>query len=384
MVTAAAPRWRAFGASVQGAAHARRGAPNQDAFECWAAGGGEALAVGAVADGHGGARHFRSGRGAAFAVAAAVDVLREHRDTAPEAASDELPRRIVAAWRRRVAADLAVRPLEADELARAAQDESPAAAADVRADPALAYGATLVAAAARARSTLVLQLGDGEVLCVAPDGRTTRPLPEDARLARGRTTSLCQPEAWREFRVARIGSREPQPAMMVLATDGYANAFRSDRDFLRVGADLFALLRGDGSDALAAQLAGFLGEASAHGSGDDVTVAILHRDPLPDAGLSEIWDDPAPAPERATRPVPARPGGARRWALAGAAVALAVAAVWVVHRKDEAARPGVAAGGAAPARPLPDGRRDPLPQIGDPFPAKDKGRRRDPATRAAE
>ena len=381
-MNAALPRWRAFGASVQGAAHARRGAPNQDAFECWAADAGGPIAIGAVADGHGGARHFRSARGAAFAVAAAVDVLRGQRDEA--AASDDVPQRIVAAWRGRVAADLAARPLVADELAQAAREESPAAAAEVRADPTLAYGATLVAAAAHARSTIVLQLGDGEVLCVAADGRTTRPLPGDTRLARGRTTSLCQPEAWREFRVARIGGQEPQPAMLVLATDGYANAFRSDSDFLRVGADLFALLRGDGSDALAAQLAGFLSEASAHGSGDDVTVAILHPDPLPDAAAPDIWDEPADA---AAPRAPDRAGGARRWVVAGAAVALALAAAWIANRKDEPARPGPAASGAAPARPLPDGRRDPLPGIGDPFPGErvpDKGRRRDPAARAVE
>jgi len=382
MVSVAAPRWRAFGASVQGVAHARRGTPNQDAFACSTPGDGATVAIGAVADGHGGARHFRSARGAAFAVACAVDALHEHRDTAPEAAADELPRRIVAAWRDRVAADLATRPLEEQELTRAAQDESAAAAAEVRADPALAYGATLVAAVAHARSTLVLQLGDGEVLCVAADGHTTRPLPGDVRLAHGRTTSLCQPEAWREFRVARIGAHEPQPAMLVLATDGYANAFRSDHDFLHVGADLFALLRSGGPDALAAQLPGFLGEASAHGSGDDVTVAILHRDPLPAAGLSEIWDEPAPA--QAAPPARERPSSAGRWALAVAAAALAAATLWAVGRKDDAPQPGAAAGGAVPARPLPDGRRDPLPHLGDPFPAKDKGRRRDPATRAAE
>ena len=68
-----APTWRTLGASVRGAYHQRDGLPNQDAMLLLDGAAGRSLAV--VADGHGGARHFRSAIGARLAVAAARDVL---------------------------------------------------------------------------------------------------------------------------------------------------------------------------------------------------------------------------------------------------------------------------------------------------------------------
>ncbi len=74
--TASTVRWQATGRSVRGAAHRRRGAPNQDAILWWPTGAGDATAVLAVADGHGSAGCPRSGAGARLAVETAVDVLR--------------------------------------------------------------------------------------------------------------------------------------------------------------------------------------------------------------------------------------------------------------------------------------------------------------------
>lgn len=60
----------------------------------------------------------------------------------------------------------------------------------------------------------------------------------------------------------------------MLSTDGYANSFRNDDDFRKVGPDLLELVRSEGIDRLEASLAGWLEEASEVGSGDDVTVGI--------------------------------------------------------------------------------------------------------------
>ena len=65
--------WRVLGASVQGAHHVRRGLPNQDALARRGEGGPNVAL--AVADGHGSAKHFRSGTGARLAAELTADFL---------------------------------------------------------------------------------------------------------------------------------------------------------------------------------------------------------------------------------------------------------------------------------------------------------------------
>ena len=65
--------------------------------------------------------------------------------------------------------------------------------------PELAYGATLLAAAATDRVLLYLQLGDGEILSVTAQGTTTRPLPPDDRLIANQTTSCVNRKPGKTF-----------------------------------------------------------------------------------------------------------------------------------------------------------------------------------------
>lgn len=70
--------WKVTHACVRGSSHVRAGLPNQDSALCIvraAAPSGPAIAIAAVADGHGSARHFRSQIGSSLAVSTAVTVL---------------------------------------------------------------------------------------------------------------------------------------------------------------------------------------------------------------------------------------------------------------------------------------------------------------------
>jgi hypothetical protein len=136
---------------------------------------------------------------------------------------------------------------------------------------------------------LYLQLGDGEILSVTAQGTTTRPLPPDDRLIANQTTSLCQPEAWRDFRSAWV-TNGALPSLVLLSTDGYANSFRSDEDFLKIGQDYLEILREQGISSLAEELPAILTEATQQGSGDDITLAILQDD------LSAAGPTKAPRP----------------------------------------------------------------------------------------
>lgn len=278
--------WQVAGGSVRGVSHVRENRPNQDALAKWP---GEAgffpATVIAIADGHGGARHFRSEIGSRLAVDITVQVLRELAgalDAAPDRersrlAAVEIPMRIVAGWNAAARAHLASAPITGDELAAVEAAEGASAVEAVREDELLAYGATLLAALATERALVFTQLGDGDVLAVAADGTTTRPVPVDERLSGNRTTSLCRPGAESDFRVVAVSTAEAQPSLVLLSTDGYANSFKSDADFLQVGRDFLAMIDKDGMPAVEAELPGILEHASVNGSGDDITLGMLQR-----------------------------------------------------------------------------------------------------------
>jgi serine/threonine protein phosphatase PrpC len=270
------------GASVRGTVHRRDGVPNQDAVAWAGPSGHEGRVVAAVSDGHGSPKAFRSRRGAQLAVKVGVEAgaaFLERLGRAGLGALDHhawapLTREIVDRWAADVRADLAAGPLREHELATVAEIDGPSARRAVESDPTLAYGATLLLVAVMGSFALFLQLGDGDILVVPAAGRVARPLRDDPRLFANETTSLCMPDAAREFRVACQPLTGPGPQVLLLATDGLANAYQDDTSFLQIGTDLLARIGAVGMDAVAAELEAFLQEAAEH-SGDDVTVAVV-------------------------------------------------------------------------------------------------------------
>jgi serine/threonine protein phosphatase PrpC len=281
-------KWKVISASVRGSSHQRTGLPNQDAVDYGIAPRSDAAAaVLAVSDGHGGGRHFRSQVGSMLAVRVAVETVREHLARSPglsgPAALAEVGQQVVEAWQSAVGSDLAHNPFTEAELTKLLTAEGEASKDSVVANPELAYGATLLVAAATDERMLYMQLGDGDILAVAANGTTTRPIQADDRLVGNQTTSLCQPEAWREFRNAEVAAADGFPALVLLSTDGYLNSFRSQQDFLQIGTDYLQILRDQGSDSLAEELPRILTEATQQGSGDDITLGMLHVEVLPSA-----------------------------------------------------------------------------------------------------
>jgi hypothetical protein len=253
-----------LGRSVCGAAHRRRGLPNQDALGWWPA-HPDATAVVAVADGHGAAHCRHSADGSRLAVRSALEVLRELLGgPAPadplllaEQAQASLPQALTAHWRQAVRQHAGAGEAGSDE-------------------PYAAYGTTLLLAAVTPLAVLLLQVGDGDLLVVGHEGEVSRPLPRDARLVANETTSLCSATPG-DFRCRVLDLREGPPALVLASTDGYANSFADDDAFRQVGRDLLALIRGEGAEAVEANLEGWLEETSEQGSGDDVTLGLLCR-----------------------------------------------------------------------------------------------------------
>ena len=261
--------WQVVGQSVRGATHERNGLPNQDAIY-WLP---------------------ESGRGPSrsrpWPMVTAVRVIREVTSARPRgpnrgalvdeflqsqaddnlslikhATEEWLPRALVRNWSA-VTDHLNSEPLTPDEPA------------SLDADPAVAYGATLLVTVVTERFVLYLQLGDGEILSVSESGEVVRPLTKDDRLFGNETTSLCAPEAWRDFRVNFQPLTQSRPALILVSTDGYPNSFRDESGFMKVGSDLLSMIRENGLASVNDQLAGWLRDSTHAGSGDDVTLGIL-------------------------------------------------------------------------------------------------------------
>lgn len=294
----AAARWKVFGASVCGATHIRRQLPNQDAWYGDVRSDGTPPVIVAVSDGHGSEHCFRSDVGSQLAVAAAATECRLCLDglssASPTEIKDTIERRflghLVRAWKDRVKRHSSEHPMTEAEMARIRATRKTGTADDAVVDAELwrAYGATLLILALTETYALYLQLGDGEMLVVTDlAGQTeaepsaiivSRPLPKDDTLIANETTSLCRDDAERQFRIRLQLFEGRPPAMFLLSTDGYSNAFESSAGFEQVGNDLLHALREQGLEAVSRDFIDELNHVSQHGSGDDVTVAIVFRD----------------------------------------------------------------------------------------------------------
>jgi len=282
------PTWYVFGSSVQGATHQRADIPNQDAID-WVAHYGRAphQVTLAVADGHGSAHYFRSATGARLAVQTAKLLLddlghNQQLDYDPSAIKGVIDQQfahlLTRQWNARVDAHLAAAPFTETEL----QSVDQAFRNRLAGNPRLPYGSTLVATLVTQTFILYVQVGDGDILTVDETGAVTRPpFQVDKRLFGNVTTSLCLPEAWRYVRTYLQPLAERPPAMILLATDGYANSFVTDDGLLAAAQDIFDITEPQGMDGLCLLrklLPRWLNQTSQQGSGDDITVGVIYRD----------------------------------------------------------------------------------------------------------
>ena len=265
--------WLALTASQRGAAHQAMGLPNQDAVAAHQI--RPDVLVAAVADGHGHPRHFRSARGSQLAVAvtceaageltARLDEFEAPRRIESEALHTLVPA-ITGRWREAVREDVAAYPFTAQEEAARADGD----------DALIAYGSTLLLAIAGPRWLVLVQIGDGDIVGIQPDGRPLLPVPRDPSLDGRQTTSLCGPRVEDQFRAAVVDASTTPLLGVLLATDGYGNAQVADPWADAVCADLAELISDRPPEWLAGQLPLWASRcASADGSADDTTIALL-------------------------------------------------------------------------------------------------------------
>src|SRR5271165_1293424 len=95
-------------------------------------------------------------------------------------------------------------------------------------------------------SVLCIQIGDGDIVAVQPDGSALLPVPVDPSLDGHRTTSLCQTTALESFRLGTVDRSTSSPVGVLLATDGYGNSQVAEPWQPVLSADLADLLEKHG------------------------------------------------------------------------------------------------------------------------------------------
>jgi serine/threonine protein phosphatase PrpC len=278
-------RWRLVSETVRGASHERSGLPNQDAIRFIPESGFGPAVVIAVSDGHGSSKCFRSDIGSALAVKIALETLQPllsraviNQATIKHLVEDQLARDLVKRWRLAVAEHLLANPVIATDPTEQTGE-----------NPFIVYGATLLMALATEKYLIYLQLGDGDIITVADDGKADRLFARDNHLLGNETTSLCMVEAWREMKVCFQPVETGLPALILISTDGYSNSFLDDQAFLRVGPDILEMIHSSGIEDVSGKLKDWLNEASRVGSGDDITLGLMYRTEA-GANSTSLWD----------------------------------------------------------------------------------------------
>jgi hypothetical protein len=172
---------------------------------------------------------------------------------------------IVMQWRDAVLRDVAAEPFTGAEDAVRRGD-----------DTTIPYGTTLLVAIGMGERLLLAQIGDGDIVCIRPDGTALLAVPGDPLLDGRHTTSLCSHGAGDSFRVAAVDVTGTAVLGALLATDGYSNAQVAQVWESVVSAELAGLITTRPASLLASQLRMQAGQcASVDGSADDTTLALL-------------------------------------------------------------------------------------------------------------
>lgn len=274
--------WEALSISVRGARHVEDGTECQDAWLTSPTDSADRYRISAVADGHGHRRHPRSRWGAIKAVEIAVahseryvSVLLEEEAHPCDETTRTLLKAIHTEWMCAVRDHFREFTTSSD-----LQELSDEERARIIAVPEIAYGATLLVVIVTREWWLALQLGDGDIMVVSSEGRSSlaiEPFPS----IDSQTHSLCSSSPWElaRSRFVPCGSGV-RPLLLMLSTDGYKESFGQLGDFLEVGTDLMRAIRAIGLKRVLEFLPEHLSDISARGSGDDITLSALIPCPM--------------------------------------------------------------------------------------------------------
>lgn len=207
----------------------------------------------AVSDGHGGKEYFNSSVGAKIVCTVAVESILEFIRLIPENCFPSeydlriLSRCICSRW---------IKEVEQILLPESGSIKS--------------YGCTLIVYAQTPNYWVALQIGDGR--CAIFNNGWTQPIEWDERCILNFTTSMCDIDAYNEFRVA---SGNVKPQAVFLCSDGVDGTFGYGDNLYAFFDNIIKSVKEEGVKEVATQLPGVLKHYSSVGSKDDMSIAFI-------------------------------------------------------------------------------------------------------------
>ena len=279
--------YSSFSVTVQGYSHIVKQTPCEDNslhFD------GEGIHIGAVADGHGDKKCFRSSIGSSLAVKLAEKELlslAKSRKTENRPGIDcqdenlmvkdvfdpvgrQIIKNIIGKWSDEVFKNYQDAPVSDEEIETAGINNiSIYSIEDIR----HIYGTTLVAFLLTDEYLLVLHQGDGRCVIVHQDGSIDQPVPWDIRCVGRETTSLCDVDAVNSFRYYVNDQKDEPIIACFVASDGVEDSFDNQEEVNSFFGFLTAKCVELGSDGITDYLEKILPEYSKLGSRDDISIA---------------------------------------------------------------------------------------------------------------
>jgi len=274
-------------ASVQGASHKRRGIECQDSYKYFDLDNAVILAV---ADGHGSESCPFSKSGSTIAVNTFCDLMYEYCNRYTEDMSKLLAyfnregdttvaREIDKEWKRRVEK---CHKDNKREVIRNDKNEIDKTYIWHK------YGTTLIGLVITPTFYFAFQIGDGDLLYLCHT--EAKHIIQIEKILGVETHSLSSVESWKKS-ITAIGhlSEETGTKSFLLATDGFANSYSNESDFLQACSDYNNVIRKHGVCTVSKNLKNWLNETSENGSGDDITMlfAVLDGETNPNEFLKE-------------------------------------------------------------------------------------------------
>lgn len=275
--------YKAYNFTVIGASHKKAKKPCQDASISLNKDG---YAMTAVCDGHGGEDYFRSDRGSDFAVNAVKQCMadKDFLPTLKKFAYDkqktddmlvQLEKSIISVWNDFVQKDFEENPFTEKELENVNPQMRFRYSIGEKIE--CAYGTTMLLNVITDSFWFGIHIGDGECVELNYDGAFNHPIPHDENCVYNYTTSICDRTAIYSM---RHHFSTTLPKALFIGSDGVDNCFISNdklHDFYATVCRSFA--ENDESMAIF-ELLEYLPRMSQKGSGDDISLGIILKEPL--------------------------------------------------------------------------------------------------------
>ena len=267
--------YTAFNATQQGLVHVKERKECQDASLSYF---NNKIALAIVCDGHGGKDYVRSAVGSKLGCEIAKERIldfvgkfnKEALTNNYDSLLGDLETSIVNSWREEVSRHCEKNPFTEQELSKVEDDTRMMYSKGMRIER--AYGTTLIAVAVTSDFWFGIHIGDGKCVLLNKSEEFLQPIPWDDRCQGGKTTSMCDEDACKNF---RHFYSEELPTAVFVGSDGIDDSFRYDKDLYHFYVVILSLFLLYCAEDAKNQIDEYLPKLSENGSGDDVSVAAV-------------------------------------------------------------------------------------------------------------